>query len=108
MTLEQIALAAAPETSLDQSDAVGPSVVSDAPTSPAADSAARSQLSLDGEWQFAFCGDAFVPLAEVADWRTCIVPAPWQAQFADLRERNGRAWYRRTFELPAGWTPSAD
>src|SRR3954454_23840537 len=102
MTLEQAALATAPETSLDQTEIASPSIVSPAPAD-----VLRTRLSLDGEWQFAFCGDDLVPLAEVADWRTCTVPAPWQAQFADLRERNGRAWYRRTFELPAGWIPSA-
>ena len=102
MTLEETVLATAPEASLDQSDTAEPSVASPTPAG-----APRARLSLDGEWQFAFCGDGLVPLAEVADWRTCVVPAPWQAQFADLRERNGRAWYRRTFELPAGWIPSA-
>jgi hypothetical protein len=35
------------------------------------------------------------------------VPGPWQAQFADLRERNGRALYRRDFDLPADWAGSA-
>src|SRR3954449_4694660 len=102
MTLEQAALATTPETSLDQTEIASPSIVSPAPAD-----VLRTRLSLDSEWQFAFCGDTFAPLAEVADWRTCTVPAPWQAQFADLRERNGRAWHRRTFELPAGWIPSA-
>ena len=102
MTLDETVVATAPEASLDQSDTAEPSVASPTPAG-----APRARLSLDGEWQFAFCGDGLVPLAEVADWRTCTVPAPWQAQFADLRERNGRAWYRRTFELPAGWIPSA-
>src|SRR5689334_16521591 len=63
----------------------------------------REALSLDGKWDFSFCGDAIVPLDSVDEWRSCMVPAPWQAQFDDLRERNGRAWYRRTVELPRGW-----
>ncbi|HET6521126.1 MAG TPA: hypothetical protein VFG47_15080, partial [Geminicoccaceae bacterium] len=63
----------------------------------------RQTLSLDGRWDLRFCGDSRVALQDVDGWRTCIVPAPWQAQFADLRLRNGRAWYRRTFDVPAGW-----
>ena len=63
--------------------------------------------SLDGDWDFHFSGDDRVPLAEVADWRRCVVPAPWQATFEDLRERNGRAWYRRTFDVPAAWLGAA-
>lgn len=67
----------------------------------------RITLSLDGDWDFSFNGDDTVALADVADWRTCAVPAPWQARFDDLRERNGRAWYRRTVEVPAGWLTDA-
>src|SRR6185437_3510609 len=63
----------------------------------------REILSLDGEWQFSFCGDAVVPMEAVVSWRRCTVPAPWQAEFDDLRERNGRAWYRRTVTVPAAW-----
>src|SRR4051794_29087605 len=102
MTLEETVLATAPEASLDQSDTAEPSVASPTPAG-----APRARLSRGGEWHFAFGGEGVVPLAEVADWRPCTVPAPWQAQFADLRERSGRAWYRRTFELPAGWIPSS-
>jgi Glycosyl hydrolases family 2, sugar binding domain/Glycosyl hydrolases family 2/Glycosyl hydrolases family 2, TIM barrel domain len=68
---------------------------------------ARRILSLDGAWDFYFCGDARIPLEHVEQWRQCIVPAPWQAQFPDLRQRNGRAWYRRMFELPADWPGGA-
>ncbi|HZS83572.1 MAG TPA: glycoside hydrolase family 2 TIM barrel-domain containing protein [Stellaceae bacterium] len=63
----------------------------------------REMLSLDGRWDFAFCGDKAVSLDAVEAWRECTVPSPWQAEFADLRERTGRAWYRRSFELPQGW-----
>jgi beta-galactosidase/beta-glucuronidase len=61
----------------------------------------RPTLSLDGTWEFYFCGDAQIALGDVGDWRPCAVPAPWQAQFPELRQRNGRAWYRRKFEFPA-------
>ncbi|MCC2665584.1 MAG: glycoside hydrolase family 2, partial [Geminicoccaceae bacterium] len=60
----------------------------------------RPSLSLDGPWEFHFCGDDRIALEDVPGWRRCAVPAPWQAQFPELRQRNGRAWYRRTFEVP--------
>lgn len=66
----------------------------------------RITLSLDGEWDFQFCGDAERPLRDIPTWRTCLVPGPWQAQFDDLRNRSGRAWYRRFFEVPADWPGS--
>jgi hypothetical protein len=67
----------------------------------------RRTLSLDGAWDFHFCGDAQITLEDVDHWRRCEVPAPWQAHFSELRQRNGRAWYRRTFELPAEWPSGA-
>ena len=66
----------------------------------------RITLSLDGDWDFQFCGDDEVALESIGAWRTCTVPGPWQAQFLDLRERQGRAWYRRAFEIPADWAGS--
>jgi hypothetical protein len=67
----------------------------------------RPFISLDGAWDFHFSGDARVAIESVERWRPCTVPAPWQAVFPDLRQRNGRAWYRRTFELPAEWLGGA-
>ena len=52
----------------------------------------RARLSLDGIWSFAHESDGV--------WRQATVPAPWQAQFADLRHSSGRATYRREFTLP--------
>jgi len=63
----------------------------------------RNTLSLDGAWDFQYFGDDVVALEDVRDWRTCVVPAPWQAQFDDLRDHMGRAWYRRDVEVPADW-----
>jgi hypothetical protein len=63
----------------------------------------RKNVSLDGTWDFYFSGDTAVPFENVPLWRHCAVPAPWQAQFDDLRLRNGRAWYRRSFDVPAEW-----
>ena len=56
---------------------------------------ARETRSLDGEWQFRFEGQG--------DWRTAVVPGPWQAQFDDLRTATGTATYAREFELPEAW-----
>jgi hypothetical protein len=67
----------------------------------------RPSLSLDGPWEFHFCGDDRIALEDVPGWRCCEVPAPWQAQFPDLRQRNGRAWYRRRFEVPPDWLGGA-
>ncbi|AWK89250.1 glycoside hydrolase family 2 protein [Azospirillum thermophilum] len=63
----------------------------------------RTTLSLDGDWDFQFFGDEDVALQDVTEWRTATVPGPWQAQFEDLRDRQGRAWYRRSIELPMDW-----
>ena len=67
----------------------------------------RPTFPLDGLWDFHFCGDARIALEDVDDWRRCAVPAPWQAQFPELRQQSGRAWYRRTFELPGEWLNGA-
>ena len=48
--------------------------------------------SLDGEWEFR-------TNAEVS-WRTAQVPMPIQAQFEDLRDFSGVAWYRKSFSSP--------
>ena len=54
------------------------------------------QFSLDGVWDFQIdsTNNGAIPEGE---WRSVIVPMPWQAQFDDLRETSGVAWYRRSF-----------
>ena len=54
-------------------------------------SAVRS-VSLDGEWEFR--------TDEETAWRTARVPLPIQAQFEDLRDFSGVAWYRKRFVTP--------
>ncbi len=54
----------------------------------------RQTVSLDGQWQFAHASDGL--------WRSAVVPMPWQASFADLRQMSGRATYRRQFARPEG------
>ena len=56
----------------------------------------RQRLSLDGPWEFRHASDGV--------WRTATVPMPWQAEFADLRYESGRGLYRKSFDLPPGWT----
>ena len=46
-----------------------------------------SRISLDGTWEFLHISDD--RLAGPAEVREIVVPAPWQAQFADLRMRAG-------------------
>jgi len=67
----------------------------------------RERLSLDGPWGFQFDPDGSSASSPTTSWRPVVVPAPWQAQFAELRDRAGTAWYRRTFETPPGWAGSA-
>jgi hypothetical protein len=71
---------------------------------------ARKRLSLDGAWSFLFdpggnpAGRDAIPDVSESGWRSVVVPAPWQAQFEDLRERGGVAWYRQSFETPPAWS----
>lgn len=63
----------------------------------------RRRLSLDGVWQFSTDPtDSLAPdTLAAAEVREIRVPGPWQAQFADLRDYSGVAWYRRTITLDA-------
>jgi beta-galactosidase/beta-glucuronidase len=56
----------------------------------------RPSLSLDGLWDFR--------MEQEDRWRVAKVPAPWQAQFDDLRYATGTALYRTRFTVPAGWS----
>ena len=61
----------------------------------------RQRTELDGVWQF--WPDPNQNLTERSlreeDARQIRVPGPWQAQFDDLRDYSGVAWYRRHFEV---------
>lgn len=57
---------------------------------------AQSRL-LNGTWEFAVDRDAkwtIKDLPSVRDWREIQVPLSWNAQFPDLRDYRGVAWYR--------------
>ena len=67
----------------------------------------RKYLSLDGEWLFQ---EDPIGIGEEEHWsspelkrifqRVARVPLPWQAQFPDLANYAGAAWYARSFTLP--------
>ncbi len=61
----------------------------------------RQRTELDGVWQF--WPDPNQNLTERSlreeDARQIRVPGPWQAQFDDLRDYSGVAWYRRQFDV---------
>jgi hypothetical protein len=64
--------------------------------------AGAQSRSLDGTWQFAVDREGKLTindLSSVKDWREIRVPLSWNAQFADLRDYRGVAWYRKTFDL---------
>ena len=66
----------------------------------------RERILLDGPWEFYFDhhqeNKQPKQLGSV-EWRTTYVPEPWQARFADLRNKSGIGWYRRTFSPPQTW-----
>ncbi len=65
----------------------------------------RSRYSLDGQWNFWVDPEACLTAGSLdpTSARQIIIPAPWQAQFEDLRHYSGAAWYQRTVQLPASW-----
>ena len=60
----------------------------------------RSRLNLDGTWHFFLDPKQRLRQDTLADEtpRAIQVPGPWQAQFDDLRDYSGLAWYRRIFD----------
>jgi len=62
----------------------------------------RQQISLDGPWEFYPDPQGQLPrktLTAAANPRMILVPGPWQAQFDDLRDYSGVAWYRKQFQI---------
>jgi hypothetical protein len=66
-------------------------------------SPARSQtISLDGDWNFVADPAGTLKVADLPlapNIRPTRVPSSWQAQFADLRDYAGVAWYWRTVSV---------
>jgi len=70
----------------------------------------RIKISLDGIWDFhPDPAQRLTPdsLMDEPSPRRIQVPGPWQAQFDDLRNYSGVAWYRHTFEFPKGFFKQA-
>src|SRR5499427_3467265 len=64
--------------------------------------AGAQSRSLDGTWRFAVDREGKLTINDlnsVKDWREISVPLSWNAQFADLRDYRGVAWYRKTVDL---------
>ena len=57
------------------------------------------RVSLDGTWEFQVGTGDEIDTSHIQAWRAAVVPMPWQAQFEDLRNTAGVAWYRRRFKL---------
>lgn len=57
------------------------------------------RVSLDGVWEFQIDSGDGSDASHIREWRSAIVPMPWQAQFDDLRHTSGVAWYRRNFTV---------
>jgi hypothetical protein len=60
-----------------------------------------ARIALDGVWDFLHVVEDY--RSRPVKWRRISVPAPWQAQFSDLRMHGGTGLYKRAFEVPAGW-----
>ncbi|HZI75869.1 MAG TPA: hypothetical protein VFD73_17955, partial [Gemmatimonadales bacterium] len=60
----------------------------------------RQQTILDGEWEFFPDPQQVLTIDALRseNARTIRVPGPWQAQFEDLRDYSGVAWYRKVFD----------
>lgn len=58
-----------------------------------------SRISLDGIWDFQVSAKENIAMPQAQGWRLAVVPMPWQAQFEDLRNTGGTAWYRRHFVI---------
>jgi hypothetical protein len=63
------------------------------------------RLELESGWQLLVDPSARLRLADVmatsgSDWREARVGLSWNAQFPDLRNYMGAAWYRTRFDLP--------
>ena len=61
-------------------------------------------LSLNGIWQFqAGVSNDPVPVNQTLSGQI-LVPFPMESAISGVKQYHDRAWYRRTFTVPAGWT----
>jgi Glycosyl hydrolases family 2, sugar binding domain/Glycosyl hydrolases family 2/Glycosyl hydrolases family 2, TIM barrel domain len=62
------------------------------------------RLELESGWQLLVDASAHMQRSDAAEshqWRDARVGLSWNAQYEDLRDYMGAAWYRTSFELPA-------
>lgn len=59
--------------------------------------------NLNGLWQFAPAAQGEAPPSGRALPRQILVPFPIESALSGVMERHERAWYRRSFTVPAGW-----
>ena len=65
------------------------------------------KISLDGTWDFQLSPPHTTEATPQMEWRSVLVPSPWQAQFVDLRNTSGTALYRRRFVIEKLPTPAS-
>ncbi len=63
----------------------------------------NQRISLDGVWDFQLGSDELAAEPASMLWQAINVPMPWQAQFDNLREQCGVAWYRRHIAINSDW-----
>lgn len=61
-------------------------------------------LNLNGRWQWAPAVEGEEPPLGRDLAGTIVVPFPIESALSGVGEHFGRFWYRRTFEVPAGWS----
>ncbi len=59
--------------------------------------------SLNGQWEFAVAKEGEAPPFGRTLAETILVPYPMQSALSGIARQEKRTWYRRTFEVPAGW-----
>ena len=59
----------------------------------------RTEYILGRNLEFQVDLDEDFDASQIREWHSAVVPMPWQAQFEDLRNTSGIAWYRRHFTV---------
>ncbi|MCK4872729.1 MAG: beta galactosidase jelly roll domain-containing protein [Phycisphaerales bacterium] len=60
-------------------------------------------LNLNGLWQFDFAEEGDAPPVGTKLPGEILVPFPVESQLSGIGKHADRLWYRRTFDIPAGW-----